>query len=71
MAKAHELDERLTGEGGDFFESVPGGADMYVLSMILHDWDDEQRVASSCATSPRPRRPGSLGPRVRTRGPRR
>ena len=42
MAKAHELDERLTGEGGDFFESVPGGADMYVLSMILHDWDDEQ-----------------------------
>ncbi|MGZ4256463.1 MAG: methyltransferase [Gaiellaceae bacterium] len=25
---------------GDFFERVPGG-DVYVLSTILHDWDDE------------------------------
>ncbi len=41
VAKAHELDDRLSGEGGDFFERVPGGADMYVLSMVLHDWDDE------------------------------
>lgn len=26
--------------GGDFFEAVPGGADAYLLSYILHDWDD-------------------------------
>jgi SAM-dependent methyltransferase len=26
---------------GDFFESVPSGADIYVLKNILHDWDDE------------------------------
>jgi hypothetical protein len=26
--------------GGDFFESVPVGADGYVLKHILHDWDD-------------------------------
>jgi hypothetical protein len=25
---------------GDFFESVPIGADAYVLSWIIHDWDD-------------------------------
>ncbi|MBV9164192.1 MAG: hypothetical protein JO345_23450 [Streptosporangiaceae bacterium] len=25
---------------GDFFESVPAGADLYMLSRILHDWDD-------------------------------
>jgi hypothetical protein len=25
----------------DFFESVPEGGDLYILSNILHDWDDE------------------------------
>jgi SAM-dependent methyltransferase len=30
---------------GDFFEEVPAGGDLYVLSRILHDWDDER-----CAT---------------------
>jgi hypothetical protein len=29
---------------GDFFESVPADADGYVLSSILHDWDDERAV---------------------------
>jgi ubiquinone/menaquinone biosynthesis C-methylase UbiE len=35
---------------GDFFESVPGGADAYLLKHIIHDWDDEQciRVLSNC-----------------------
>jgi hypothetical protein len=28
--------------GGDFFESVPAGADAYTMKWILHDWDDEQ-----------------------------
>ena len=30
--------------GGDFFASVPAG-DLYLLKMILHDWDDERCVA--------------------------
>ena len=29
---------------GDFFESVPKGGDVYLLSWILHDWDDEQAL---------------------------
>ena len=29
---------------GDFFESVPGGADSYVLSRVIHDWNDELAV---------------------------
>lgn len=33
------LGERLAFEGGDFFQSVPSG-DTYVLSRILHDWND-------------------------------
>ncbi len=36
------LAERITGVGGDFFVSVPAGADLYVLKMILHDWQDDQ-----------------------------
>ncbi|MFI0453858.1 methyltransferase [Actinomadura sp. 6N118] len=30
---------------GDFFESVPRGADAYLLKSVIHDWDDEQSVA--------------------------
>jgi hypothetical protein len=34
--------ERCDVVGGSFFESVPPGADGYLLKYILHDWDDEQ-----------------------------
>jgi hypothetical protein len=27
--------------GGDFFQTVPSGGDLYVLKRILHDWNDE------------------------------
>jgi O-methyltransferase domain/Dimerisation domain len=30
---------------GDFFESVPAGADAYTLKWILHDWDEDRAVA--------------------------
>jgi orsellinic acid C2-O-methyltransferase len=30
---------------GDFFRSVPEGADAYILKFIIHDWDDEQSLA--------------------------
>ncbi len=29
---------------GDFFQSVPDGADAYIMRHIIHDWDDEQSV---------------------------
>jgi orsellinic acid C2-O-methyltransferase len=29
---------------GDFFRSVPAGADAYILKSIIHDWDDERSV---------------------------
>lgn len=29
---------------GDFFESVPGGADAYFMKHIIHDWDDEKSI---------------------------
>ena len=27
---------------GSFFECIPGGADVYVLKSVLHDWNDER-----------------------------
>jgi hypothetical protein len=35
-------DDRWRTAGGDFFEAVPSGSDAYVLSLILHDWDDDR-----------------------------
>lgn len=29
---------------GDFFESIPAGADHYMMKHIIHDWDDERCV---------------------------
>ena len=37
--------ERVTVQAGSFFEAVPPGGDVYLLSMILHDWDDEHCLA--------------------------
>ncbi|MGW0807669.1 methyltransferase [Nonomuraea sp. NPDC002799] len=36
------LDQRCAFVAGDLFTEVPAGADVYLLSRILHDWDDEQ-----------------------------
>lgn len=33
---------RLQAIGGNFFDAVPAGADLYILKQILHDWPDEQ-----------------------------
>ncbi|QUH06280.1 SAM-dependent methyltransferase [Saccharopolyspora erythraea] len=48
--KEAEVAERSETRAGDFFESVPSGADGYVLKRILHDWDDEAcvRILSHC-----------------------
>jgi hypothetical protein len=36
------LMDRIRIEAGSFFEGVPAGADAYVLSHIIHDWNQEQ-----------------------------
>lgn len=38
------LGDRIEFVAGDFFERVPPG-DVYVLSTILHDWDDDRAAA--------------------------
>jgi len=36
--------ERVERIAGDFFVSVPAGADLYVMKRIIHDWDDERAL---------------------------
>jgi hypothetical protein len=37
--------ERLQPIGGDFFQTVPAGADAYILRWIIHDWCEAEAVA--------------------------
>ncbi|MEM6285121.1 MAG: methyltransferase [Chloroflexota bacterium] len=41
---APELQNRCELVGGDFFQSVPQGADTYMLSSIVHDWDEARGI---------------------------
>lgn len=38
------VNERVKLEQGNFFESVPAGADAYMMKHIIHDWDDERCI---------------------------
>jgi hypothetical protein len=40
--QAAGLADRCQVIGGSFFESVPRGADAYLMRHIIHDWDDEE-----------------------------
>lgn len=44
------LADRCSVRAGDFFAEVPHGADLYILSRILHDWSDldAERILRKC-----------------------
>jgi hypothetical protein len=42
LLKARGVDQRVTIEAGDFFERVPAGGDVYLLSHIIHDWSEDK-----------------------------
>jgi hypothetical protein len=44
------LAKRCQVVGGDFFESVPAGGDVYLMSWILHNWSDSDcvRILRNC-----------------------
>jgi ubiquinone/menaquinone biosynthesis C-methylase UbiE len=39
------LAHRCSVVAGDVFEAVPGDGDCYLLSRVIHDWDDERALA--------------------------
>jgi hypothetical protein len=47
---AADLDGRAECVAGDFFAAVPSGADAYLLSRVLHDWEDAdaRRILARC-----------------------
>ena len=59
-ARAHleaaGLAERADCVAGDFFDSLPADADAYLLSRVLHDWNDDDavRILTTCRRAMRP-----------------
>jgi SAM-dependent methyltransferase len=50
LLKTRGVEERVTIEAGDFFETVPAGGDAYLLSHVIHDWNEDQclTILSHC-----------------------
>ena len=50
VTNAADLSGRFETVGGDFFDSMPPGADAYVMKYIIHDWDDDKsvRILQNC-----------------------
>jgi hypothetical protein len=47
---ARDLAGRCQVRGGSFFDTVPAGADAYLMKYVIHDWDDERalRILHNC-----------------------
>ena len=56
LIESHGLTSRVSLDAIDFFTSVPGGGDVYLLSHVIHDWNEEQCVAilRNCRQAMRP-----------------
>jgi hypothetical protein len=56
LLRAHGVEDRVSIEHGDFFDSVPEGGDAYILSHIIHDWNEDQclTILRNCRTAMKP-----------------
>jgi len=50
VLKKAGVDDRCEIVAGSFFESVPPGADAYIMRVVLHDWEDQAAISilSTC-----------------------
>ena len=50
------MDGRINAAGGSFFDSVPVGAEVYLLVRVLHDWSDDDgiRILRNCRAAMAP-----------------
>lgn len=42
--ESHGAANRIRTAPGDFFQAVPEGGDAYILSTVIHDWNDDESV---------------------------
>ena len=56
LISARGLVNRIKIESGSFFENVPSGGDVYLLSHIIHDWSEAQclTILSNCRRAMQP-----------------
>jgi hypothetical protein len=56
LLTSHGVTDRCQTVGGNFFISVPKGADAYIMKHIIHDWSDEQciTILQNCRTAMSP-----------------
>jgi SAM-dependent methyltransferase len=56
LLRARGVDNRVAIEHGNFFEHVPTGADAYILSHIIHDWNEDQclTILGNCRKAMKP-----------------
>jgi SAM-dependent methyltransferase len=56
LLRAKGVESRVTIEPGNFFDNVPAGADAYVLSHIIHDWNEDQclTILGNCRKAMKP-----------------
>ncbi len=53
LLKAKGVEDRCQIKTGSFFDSIPAGGEVYMLSRILHDWPDEKAatILANCRKS--------------------
>ncbi len=56
LLRSHGVEDRVRIAEGNFFESVPPGGDAYILSHIIHDWNEDQclTILGHCRAAMKP-----------------
>ncbi len=56
LISARGLANRINIESGSFFESIPRGGEIYLLSHIIHDWSEAQclTILGNCRRAMQP-----------------
>jgi len=56
LLRARGVESRVTIERGSFFERVPAGGDVYILSHVIHDWSEERclQILGNCRQAMKP-----------------
>jgi hypothetical protein len=44
LLEREKISHRVELVAGDFFQSVPAGADAYMMKNVIHNWDDERSI---------------------------